>query len=153
MPSVEPAAVVDAFTIALYARDWEAVGSFFGDDSVYWDVAVGPSVAAKGAAGIVARVRLAADPLARFDSDRLRTAATGDVVMTEHDEHWEWSSGERMTLPIVSVHRVVDGAIVLWKDYWDYQTLLAAAPQAWHDAVADADMSWVYDATGADRVS
>lgn len=150
MASTEPTALVDAFTQALYARDWEAVGGCFGDDSLYWDVAVGPTIAAKGAANIVARVRLAADPLVHFDSSHIRTAASGDVVMTEHNEHWEWASGETMTLPIVSVHRVVDGTIVLWKDYWDYQTLLASAPQAWHDAVANADMSWLYDATGAE---
>jgi hypothetical protein len=52
-----------------------------------------------------------------------------------------------VTLPFVSVQRVVDGKIVLWKDYWDYQTLMNAAPAAWHERLATADLSWIYDAT------
>ncbi len=32
--------------------------------------------------------------------------------------------------------------------YWDFQTLMAAAPAAWHQRLDTADLSWVYDATG-----
>jgi hypothetical protein len=42
---------------------------------------------------------------------------------------------------------VVDGVITLWKDYWDYNTLMQAAPASWHQRLADADLSWVYDAS------
>jgi hypothetical protein len=41
-----------------------------------------------------------------------------------------------------------DGVITLWKDYWDYQTLMSAAPASWHERLADADVSWLFDATG-----
>jgi hypothetical protein len=43
---------------------------------------------------------------------------------------------------------VRQGKIVLWKDYWDQQTLMAAAPLWWHERLATADLSWVFDATG-----
>ena len=41
-----------------------------------------------------------------------------------------------------------EGVIMLWKDYWDFQTLMAAAPAAWHERLDTADLSWVVDVTG-----
>lgn len=145
-----PKDVVAAFWSALYDRDWPRIAGFFGDDSVYWDVPAGPGGAAKGADGIVERLQLGLDGLAGYEHDHLRTVADGDTVVTEHAETWTWPTGETVTLPFVSV-QVVDpgaGTIVLWKDYWDYGTLMSAAPQAWHDRLATADLSWVFDATG-----
>ncbi len=140
--------LVASFWDALYARDWDRIGAFFGDESVYWDVPAGATTAAKGPDGIVARLRIGLDGLAGYDHDHLRTVADGDTVVTEHTETWRWASGEEVTLPFVSVQVVRDGTIVLWKDYWDYQTLMSAAPASWHERLADADVSWLYDATG-----
>ena len=70
------------------------------------------------------------------------------VVVTEHTEVWTWETGETVALPFVSVQRIVDGVIVLWKDYWDFQTLMDAAPAAWHERLDTADLSWVVDVTG-----
>ena len=72
---------------------------------------------------------------------------SGDTVVTEHREVWHWDSGETASLPFVSVMRVDGDLIALWKDYWDYGTLMNAAPAAWHDLLADADLSWIYDAS------
>jgi limonene-1,2-epoxide hydrolase len=139
---------VAAFWAALYDRDWERIRTFFGEDSVYWDVPAGPGGAGKGPDSIEKRLRLCLEGLAGYEHDHVRTVADGDTVVTEHAETWTWPSGETVTLPFVSVQVVRDGVIVLWKDYWDYQTLMAAAPQSWHDRLANADLSWVYDATG-----
>ena len=70
------------------------------------------------------------------------------VVVTEHTEVWTWPTGETVALPFVSVQHVVDGTIQLWKDYWDFQTLVGAAPAAWHQRLDTADLSWVTDVTG-----
>lgn len=140
--------LVASFWEALYARDWDRVAGFFGDDSVYWDVPAGATTAAKGPDGIVARLKIGLDGLAGYDHDHLRTVAEGDTVVTEHTETWRWASGEEVTLPFVSVQVVRDGTIVLWKDYWDYQTLMSAAPASWHERLAEADVSWLHDATG-----
>ncbi len=136
-----PKEVVAGFWSALYDRDWERIAGYFGDDSVYWDVPAGPGGAAKGADGIEKRLRLGLEGLAGYEHDHLRTVAEGDTVVTEHTETWTWSSGETVTLPFVSVQVVRDGRIVLWKDYWDYGTLMGAAPQSWHDRLATADLS------------
>jgi len=144
-----PKQSVSAFFDSFYARDWPRLATFFGDESVYYDVPVGPQNAAKGAESIVKRLRSGGiDGLAAFADEHLRTVAEGDTVITEHGEIWTWNSGETVTLPVVSVHVVQDGIIVLWKDYWNIPTLLASAPQAWSQEVATNDSSWRFDATG-----
>ena len=137
------------FWDALYGRDWSAIRSFFDDESIYYDVPTGPTSAARGAAGIEARLRLGLDGLAGYDHGPARVA-TGEngLVVTEHAETWQWDSGESVTLPFVSVQQVRGDVIAVWKDYWDYGTLINAAPAAWMDRLANADLSWLFDATG-----
>jgi len=144
----EPKQVAEAFWDALYARDWARIRTFFGPHSIYYDVPTGPSTAAKGPDDIEARLRLGLEPLSGYEhKGQSRIVANGEIVMTEHAETWRWTTGESVTLPFLSVQRVVDGVIVLWKDYWDLQTLMNAAPGDWQERLATADLSWIYDAT------
>lgn len=144
-----PTEVTAAFWQALYAHDWEDVASFFGAESVYFDVPTGPSTAAKGPAHIVDRLRLGLDPVSGHDHAS-GTVVISDppVVMTEHTEIWHWPTGESATLPFVSVQYVEGGIITMWKDYWDYNTLLGAAPADWQERLFSADLHWIHDATG-----
>jgi limonene-1,2-epoxide hydrolase len=141
------AKVVERFWAALYSRDWDHIASFFGPDSVYWDVPVGPAAAARGPADIVSRLKLGLDGLAGYEHFEGPIVSQGGTVMTEHREVWHWDSGETASLPFASVMRVDGDVITLWKDYWDYNTLMQAAPASWHDRLANADLSWAYDAT------
>ena len=145
-----PREVATAFWDALYARDWEAIRSFFAEDSIYYDVPVGPAAAGRGPDSIEARLRLGLEGLSGYEHRPGLMVAEGDTVITEHTEIWHWASGESVALPFVSVQRVVDGTIVRWRDYWDTQTLMAAAPQSWHDRLDTADLSWIFDATGVE---
>jgi limonene-1,2-epoxide hydrolase len=141
--------VTSRFWSALYERDWTRIRGFFNDKSIYYDVPTGPASAARGPDGIEARLRLGLDGLAGYDHGPARIA-TGDggLVITEHAETWRWDSGESVTLPFVSVQQVAGEVITVWKDYWDYATLINAAPAAWMDRLANADLSWLFDATG-----
>ena len=143
-----PAETAAAFWDALYARDWPRIRSFFGPRSIYYDVPTGPATAGKGPDSIEARLRLGLETLSAYEHSTKLVVADGEHVITEHTETWHWPAGETVTLPFVSVQRVVDGVIVLWKDYWDYQTLMDAAPADWQERLATADLSWIYDATG-----
>jgi limonene-1,2-epoxide hydrolase len=140
--------IVRALWSALSDRDWARIASFFADESVYYDVPTGPAGAARGPYGIVARLRLGLEPLTAYENTERNIAASDDVVMVEHEETWHWPTGESATLPFVTVHRVVDGKILLWKDYWDYRTLIDAAPPGWQESLLQGDLSWVFDATG-----
>src|SRR5687768_10059979 len=127
MTAASPKDLVARFWDALYARDWQRIRSFFGPDSIYYDVPTGPATAARGPEGIEARLRLGLEGLRGYDHELGAVVAEGGVVVTEHAETWHWPGGETVTLPFVSVQRVADGAITLWKDYWDYQTLMQGA--------------------------
>lgn len=148
----DPVEVVSRFWDALYERDWPRIRSFFTDESVYWDVPTGPTTAAKGPAGIEARLRLGLDTLSGYEHQRGAIVAGrddhGDLVVTEHAETWHWATGETVTLPFVSVQRVEGDRILVWRDYWDHRTLWDAAPAAWHDRLLTADLRWLHDATG-----
>ena len=145
-----PQEVAARFWDALYDRDWERIGSFFTEESVYWDVPTGPTTAAKGPKGIEARLRLGLEGLAGYEHTRGAIVADPDtgLTVTEHAETWHWPTGESVTLPFVSVQRIQGDHILVWRDYWDYQTLMQAAPQSWHDRLDGADLWWLHDASG-----
>ena len=141
------AELVGRFWPTLYTRDWSALRRFFDADSIYWDVPVGPTAAARGPDDIERRLRLGLDPLEGIDHRGAVVVSDGTIVMTEHTEVWRFPTGEEVALPFVSVQHVRGEHIVLWKDYWNYGTLMEGAPAWWHERLATADLSWIHDAS------
>ena len=132
MSTRENKAVVAQLWQDLYRRDFAAVGAHFHVDGEYTDVPSPSDDVAPGPAEIAARLRLRLEPLDRIEHELTRSVvAEGDMVVTEHVEHWYWSSGEDVALPFTSVMQLRDGMIARWWDYWDMQTLMGAAPQWW----------------------
>jgi limonene-1,2-epoxide hydrolase len=132
---------------ALSGRDWEAVKTFLSSDCVYVDMPLGPTLAARGPDDIVKRLKVALEPLADYENHDGVLVSNGSDVMYEHSETWRWISGETAVLQFVTVHRVDDGKVSLWKDYWDMGSMTAQAPPTWLEDLAKADVSWVFDAT------
>ncbi len=91
---------------ALSARDWDGMKPFLADDCIYYDVAVGPAAAARGP-----------EELASYENFDGLMLDNGTDVMYEHHEKWHWPTGESAINRFVSVHRVENGKITLWKDY------------------------------------
>lgn len=133
---------------SLSARDWEAVKTFLSEDCIYADMPVGAALAARGPDDIIKRLKVGLEPLAGYENHDGLLIDNGTDVMYEHSETWEWPTGETAVLRFVTVHRVDDGKITLWKDYWDMSGLTATAPPTWLADLATADTSWVFDATG-----
>ncbi|HPX36130.1 MAG TPA: nuclear transport factor 2 family protein [Mycobacterium sp.] len=133
---------------ALSDRDWEKVKTFLAEDCIYVDMPVGPTAAARGPEDIVKRLKVGLEPLAGYRNHDGLLVSDGEHVMYEHSETWNWASGESTVLQFVTVHRVRDGKIVLWKDYWDFGGLVNHAPPDWMEQLATADTSWIFDATG-----
>jgi limonene-1,2-epoxide hydrolase len=132
---------------ALATRDWEAVKSVVTDDCVFLDMPLGPTLAARGPDDIVKRLRgcLENENLADWANRDVLLLTNGVDVMYEHLVTYTSTNGEVTNNPIVSVHKVSNGKISLWKDYWDFN---AIANAAWfQSSLADADLSWVFDAT------
>ncbi len=143
----DPGAVVLRLWTTLARRDWDEVASLLSEDCIYLDVPTGPTLAAKGPADTVKRLRIGLAGLSEYANHEGLLVADGPDVIYEHSETWVWPTGERADLPFVSVHRVVRGRVSLWKDYWNFDTLSSAAPSTWLEDFAAADMSWIYDAT------
>ncbi len=127
--------LIEAFWRDLYRRDYDAVGAYFPDEGEYTDVPSPAEDVARGPAQIAARLRLGLEPLASLTHDIRLLVCDGDTVVTEHVEHWEWPTGERVSLPFVSVQELRNGQIVRWWDYWDMGTLMGAAPRWWIDQI------------------
>jgi limonene-1,2-epoxide hydrolase len=133
---------------ALSARDWDSLKSFLSDDCIYLDMPVGPTAAAKGPDDIVKRLKIGLEPLASYENHDGLLVSDGPHVMYEHSETWVWPTGETALLRFVTVHRVENGKVTIWKDYWDMGALANHAPPSWMEDFGNADMSWIYDATG-----
>jgi len=145
---VRPAEAVRGLWQVLDERDYDGIADWVTTDCIYYDVPLGPAFAARGPAGIAARLRVGWGDLAAYENHDGLLVADGENVIYEHSETWTFATGEVLELPFVSVHRVRDGRVSLWRDYWDYNALTSAAPAAWLDSLAVADTSWLYDATG-----
>jgi limonene-1,2-epoxide hydrolase len=133
---------------ALSKRDWEAVQTFLSDDCIHLDMPVGPAAAARGPVDIVKRLKIGLESLADYVNHDGLLVTNGADAMYEHSETWTWESGEVAVLPFVTVHKVVDGKVTVWKDYWDMGGLTSFAPSGWLEGLSKADTSWVFDATG-----
>jgi len=129
-------------------RDYDGIAEWVTEDCIYLDVPLGPAFAARGPVDVAKRLRVGWGELAAYENHDGLLLAEGDDVMYEHSETWTFGTGEVLVLPFVSVHKVRDGRVSLWKDYWDQNALYAAAPAAWVEGLAAADTSWLFDATG-----
>jgi limonene-1,2-epoxide hydrolase len=135
---------------ALSRRDWEAVKTFLSDDCLYVDMPV-PALSARGPEDIVKRLKMGLEPLAGYENHDGVLASNGSDVLYEHSETWTFTTGEQGVLRFVTVHKVAlqedEPKITVWKDYWDMNSLVAFAPPNHFENLANADTSWVFDAT------
>lgn len=138
--------VVTGMWQALSRRDWNAVKTFLSDDCLYVDMPV-PAVSARGPEDIVTRLKIGLEQLAGYENHDGVLLADGSDVMYEHSETWTFQTGERGVLRFVTVHKVVDGKIAVWKDYWDMNSLVAFAPPQHFENLAGGDTSWIFDAS------
>ncbi len=146
IPALAVEDVVLGLWQALSRRDWAAVRKFLSVDCLYVDMPV-PTLSARGPENIVKRLKMGLEPLADYRNHDGVLVSNGSDVLYEHSETWTFSSGEQGVLRFVTVHRVVDGKVTVWKDYWDMNSLISFAPPSHFEALANGDTSWVFDAT------
>ena len=132
---------------ALSRRDWDAVKTFLAEDCLYADMPV-PALSARGPEDIVKRLKMGLESLAGYENHDGLLVSNGSDAIYEHSETWTFPSGEQGVLRFVTVHKVVDGKITVWKDYWDMNSLVSFAPPNHFEGLASGDISWVFDATG-----
>lgn len=138
--------VVTRMWQALSRRDWDAVKVLLSEDCLYIDMPM-PAVSARGPEDIVTRLKLGLEGLAGYENHPGVLLSNDSDVMYEHSETWTFQTGEQGTLKFVTVHKVADGKITVWKDYWDMNSLVSFAPPSHFEKLAVGDHSWIFDAT------
>ncbi len=100
---------------SLSARDWDEVKSYLSDDCIYLDRAGGSGGPVKGRTTFVKRLKIGIEPLASYENFDGLLVDNGVDAMYEHHEEWHWTTGESAVLKFVSVHRVENGKVTLWR--------------------------------------
>ena len=134
--SDENIALVTAFWEALGRRDFDAVGAFMSERGHYIDVPViDVEDGAFGPAETAARLRLGLEPLENYILHDGTMVASGNMVITEHNEEWFWHTGERTLLRFASVMEISNGKVDRWWDYFDLAAIMNAAPAWWVEQI------------------
>jgi len=102
------------------SRDAEAMAACFAEDGVYDNVPDGKPMV--GRAAIKAWLEACFDHLTRIDVEILHHAISGEWILSERiDDH---VVGEKhMPLPVMNATRIVDGEIVMFRDYYCRKTV------------------------------
>lgn len=119
-----PDTFVRSFISALVARDLSAAAAMVSDDFEYDNVpmgkAFGPDALTSTLNGFFAMCT-------NIDWEILRQTSSGDMtsgtVLNERDDRVE-IHGRWATLPVAGVFEIRDGKLVLWRDYFDRQTII-----------------------------
>ncbi|MGH9028252.1 MAG: limonene-1,2-epoxide hydrolase family protein, partial [Acidimicrobiales bacterium] len=114
-PMATPVETVTDFIAAWPAGDAKKLASFFSEDAVYHNIPMDPikgreniEGALTGFMGMVEQIRF----------DTLHLVADGPVVMTERVDHFV-NPDRTISLPVMGIFEVRDGAITAWRDYFD----------------------------------
>ncbi len=117
-----PEEVVLGFLEAWPRGNIDELMAFFAPDAVYHNIPVPP---VKGAPAIRAAFLGFADLMDSIEIQNLHVAANGPIVFTERIDRFR-SKTVALELPVAGVFEVRGGKIVAHRDYFDYQTWLAA---------------------------
>ena len=136
MSEEENIALVTAFWDALGRRAFDEVGAFMSERGHYIDVPViDAEEGAFGPAETAARLRRGLEPLEKYVLHDGTMVASGNTVITEHNEEWFWHTGEHTLLRFCSVMEISDGKVDRWWDYFDLAAIMNAAPEWWVEQI------------------
>lgn len=112
------AGFVQAFIEGWPNRDAERLRSFFAEAAVYEN---GPLEPVHGRDAICAALGEFMAMGGQVSVDMRHLIAEGSVVVTERVDHFA-ADGRTISLPVMGVFEVRDGAISAWRDYFDLNT-------------------------------
>ncbi|NKQ56261.1 SnoaL-like domain-containing protein [Amycolatopsis sp. K13G38] len=119
----DPKETVTAFLAALEQLDIDGALTLVTDDIVYQNV---PLPAARGKAAVEKQLRMMAKYGTGFEARTHHIAADGQVVLTERTDVLRAGAFEA-EFWVCGTFEVRDDKIALWRDYFDWTTLLAAS--------------------------
>lgn len=113
-----PAETVDAFIGAIEERDVESAVALLADDCVYDNVPMEAVVGPRAVTGVLGPMITSCREV---DWVVHRQVAQGHLVMNERLDRFS-IAGRWVEVPVCGVWEVVDGKILLWRDYFDLAT-------------------------------
>lgn len=116
-----PRETVAAFMAAAEQREYDTALPLLAEDVEYQNMPL-PAVHGRAAVRETLEAMLALCTGAQWVVHR--ELSDGDTVMNERTDRFELH-GRWVDLPVAGVFVVRDGRIVLWRDYFDLQTVLA----------------------------
>ena len=107
--------------LALWStRDWDAMANRFSKDAIYDNVPEKKPM--HGQEAIREWLKAVFSHLSRIDVKVLHMVCEGEWILTERlDDHI--IGDKHMPLPVMNASRIVDGKIVLYRDYYDRKTV------------------------------
>jgi limonene-1,2-epoxide hydrolase len=122
--------VLRKFFAALDRLDFGALAACCTDDCVYEDVPFAEATVT-GPEAIQAKLEMAMGMLDHVVNTIHELLDGGDTAMVERTEAWHHATGEKATLQVAAVFKFREGKITLWRDYWDFPTLIRQQPASW----------------------
>ncbi|WP_431920501.1 limonene-1,2-epoxide hydrolase family protein [Amycolatopsis tucumanensis] len=119
----DPKSTVTSFLTALERDDVEGALTFAAPEMVYQNVPLPP---ARGVAAVEKQLRLLSRYRIGFEARVHHIAADGPIVLTERTDVLRVGSWDTRFW-VCGTFEVRDGRIVLWRDYFDWATVLASS--------------------------
>jgi limonene-1,2-epoxide hydrolase len=119
-----PTEIVQQFIAAFPEGNAGKLASFFSEDAVYHNIPMEPI---KGREAIEATIAGFMGMVESLRFDTLHLVADGPIVMTERVDHFI-SPDRTISLPVMGVFEVHDGAITAWRDYFDLNQFTSQMP-------------------------
>lgn len=132
--TASPKETVKAFLAALEALDIEQALTHVASDVVYQNVPLPP---ARGIAAFEKQMRMMQKYGTGFEAKVHHIAADGPIVLTERTDVLE-SGPWRAGFWVCGTFEVRDGRIVLWRDYFDWATVIASSAKGGFKALVSA---------------
>ena len=111
--------------VAAWARlDADELASYFCEDGCYYNI---PAQPVKGRDNVRQFIAGFTANWTATDWEILNIAAAGDVVFCERIDRTKFAEGG-VDLPCLGVFEMSDGKIKEWRDYFDLNTFMRAAP-------------------------
>lgn len=119
-----PDSFVRAFITALVSRDLAGAATMVSEDFEYDNVPMGKAF---GPEALTSTLNGFFGMCTGIDWEILRQTSSGDMtfgtVLNERDDRVE-IHGQWKTLPVAGVFEIRNGKLVLWRDYFDRQTII-----------------------------
>jgi limonene-1,2-epoxide hydrolase len=115
---------IAAFMAAWPKGDAATLGSFFSEDALYHNMPMEP---VQGRGAILATLAEFMDMGGQVGVDIIHMVADGPIVMTERVDHFIGTE-TTISLPLMGIIEVHEGAITAWRDYFDLSQFMAQTP-------------------------